>query len=95
MLEHTERTPSPLTATVIEFYGGAANRVGVEDTAYPHRGIDYALNILTYWRDMADDQSNIQWARNLFDAMAPFSNGGVYVNFTGVGDTTEDRVKAA
>jgi FAD/FMN-containing dehydrogenase len=95
MLDHTARTPSPLSATVIEFYGGAANRIGVEDTAYPHRGVDYALNILTYWRDVADDQVNIEWARRLFDAVTPFSNGGVYVNFTGVGDTTEDRVRAA
>jgi FAD/FMN-containing dehydrogenase len=57
--------------------------------------VDYALNILTYWRDVADDQVNIEWARRLFDAVTPFSNGGVYVNFTGVGDTTEDRVRAA
>jgi FAD/FMN-containing dehydrogenase len=83
MLDHAERTPSPLSATVIEFYGGAANRVGIADTAYPHRGVDYSLNILTYWRDVADDQVNIQWARGLFDAMAPFSNGGVYVNLPG------------
>jgi FAD/FMN-containing dehydrogenase len=34
-------------------------------------------------------------ARGLFEAMAPFSSGGVYVNFLGVGDTGEDHVKAA
>jgi hypothetical protein len=34
----------------------------------------------------------LAWARGLRSAMEPFSTGGSYVNFLGVGD---DRVKAA
>ncbi|MBV9599027.1 MAG: FAD-binding oxidoreductase [Chloroflexi bacterium] len=87
--------PSPLSPTLIEFYGGAINRVGVSDTAYPLREAMYALNAVSYWTDPAQDEANIGWARGTFDAMQPYSPGSVYVNFLGVGDGTEDRVKAA
>jgi FAD/FMN-containing dehydrogenase len=87
--------PSPLSPTLIEFYGGAINRVGVSDTAYPLREATYALNAVSYWTDPAQDDTNIAWARGTFEAMQPYSPGSVYVNFLGVGDATEDRVKAA
>jgi FAD/FMN-containing dehydrogenase len=87
--------PSPLSATLIEFYGGAINRVGVEDTAYPLRTAMYALNAVAYWTDPAQDEANIRWSRGMWEAMQPFSPGSVYVNFLGVGDGGEDRVRAA
>jgi hypothetical protein len=31
----------------------------------------------------------------MWDAVQPFSPGSVYVNFLGVGDETDERVKAA
>jgi len=95
MLEHTARIPSPLSAAVIEFYGGATNRVPVEATAYPHRRAEYALNAIGIWTDPAQDEPNIGWSRGLCETMAPFSDGSVYVNFLGVGDQGEDRVRAA
>lgn len=87
--------PSPLTAALIEFYGGAINRVGMEDTAYPLRNATYAVNAISAWTDPAADDANIGWAREMFDAMQPHSPGSVYVNFLGVGDQEDDRVKAA
>ena len=94
ILEHAEGSPSPLSAAIIEFYGGAANRVGVQDTAYPHRDATYALNAVAAWTDSAQDEPNIRWSRRLWEAMRPFSPGSVYVNFLGL-DEGEDRVKAA
>ena len=38
------------------------------------------------------DSRCIDWARKLFDQTAPYSTGGVYVNFISEG---EDRVEAA
>jgi hypothetical protein len=87
--------PSPLSSAILEFYGGATNRVGVEETAYPLRDATYALNAISVWTDPAQDEPNIKWSRGLWDAMQPFSPGSVYVNFLGLGDDTEDRVKAA
>lgn len=36
------------------------------------------------------DEAAIGWARGACDAMRPFANGGVYVNFSGLGDTADD-----
>jgi FAD/FMN-containing dehydrogenase len=38
---------------------------------------------------------DIRWSRGQWAAVQPFSPGCVYVNFLGVGDDGEDRVKAA
>jgi FAD/FMN-containing dehydrogenase len=45
------------------------------------------------WDDKNDDEANIRWARDLWDAMRPFSTGGVYVN--NLGDEGDERVRAA
>jgi hypothetical protein len=95
IIEKADPCPSPLSAALIEFYGGAINRVGVQDTAYPLRDATYALNAISAWTDPAQDDANIGWSRGLWEAMRPFSPGSVYVNFLGVGDEGEDRVKAA
>jgi hypothetical protein len=87
--------PSPFSVALIEFYGGATNRVGTQDTAYPLRDATYSINAVSGWTDPAQDTANIAWARNLWDAMQPFSPGSVYVNFLGVGDAGEDRVRSA
>ena len=86
---------SPLSALLIEFYGGAINRVATEATAYPLRDATYAVNAISAWTDPAQDAANIAWARGAWKAVQPFSPGSVYVNFLGVGDQDEDRVKAA
>jgi FAD binding domain/Berberine and berberine like len=95
VIDNAASCPSPLSAALIEFYGGAINRVGVQDTAYPLRDATYALNAISMWTDPAQDDANIRWSRGLWEAMQPFSPGSVYVNFLGVGDDAEDRVRAA
>jgi hypothetical protein len=94
ILEHAAATPSPLSAAIIEFYGGAANRVGAQETAYPHRDATFALNAVAAWTDPSQDEANVRWSRGLWEAMRPFSPGSVYVNFLGL-DEGEDRVRAA
>jgi FAD/FMN-containing dehydrogenase len=43
--------------------------------------------------DPSDDETNIAWARNTFDALTPYMAGAAYVNYLG-GDEA-DRVSAA
>jgi FAD/FMN-containing dehydrogenase len=94
IVERAAGAPSPLSAAIIEFYGGAANRVGVGETAYPHRDAEYSLNAIAAWTDPGQDEANVRWSRGLWEAMRPYSPGSVYVNFLGV-DEDEDRVRAA
>ena len=35
--------------------GGAINRVPVDATAYPHRDVEFVMNVHTRWRDPAQD----------------------------------------
>lgn len=75
------RLPTDECEAFIGQLGGATNRVGAADTAYPHRDAEFVVNVHTRWRGAADDQKCIAWARGLFDALTPHATGGVYVNF--------------
>jgi hypothetical protein len=76
-----DKLPSDECEVFIGQLGGQTNRVAVGDTAYPHRDAEFVVNVHTRWRDAADDRKCIDWARGLFDALAPHATGGVYVNF--------------
>ena len=75
------RLPTDECEAFIGQLGGATNRVGAADTAYPHRDAEFVVNVHTRWRGAADDQKCIAWARGRFDALTPHATGGVYVNF--------------
>ena len=45
------------------------------------------------WDDPADDEAHIRWARDLWEAMRPFSTDGVYAN--NLGEEGTERVQAA
>jgi hypothetical protein len=81
LLDAVRKLPSGQCEIFIGNLGGAVNRVPVEATAYPHRNINFVMNVHTRWSTPAEDASCIGWARALFDAAAPFATGGVYVNF--------------
>lgn len=87
------RVTSPLSAVVVEYYGGAASRVGEGETAFPHRRALYDLVIMARWAEGGEDKRHIRWAREMADRLEPYSSGGVYVNVLGV--EGEDRVRAA
>ncbi len=81
MLDYVGRLPSPDCEVFLGNLGGAVNRVPAQATAYPHRDIQFVMNVHTRWSNEANDKECIAWARQLFDAMTPHATGGVYVNF--------------
>jgi FAD binding domain/Berberine and berberine like len=93
LVEHANRATSPLSGVVIEFYGGAASRVGVSETAFAQRQAQYEVGILAQWVDPGESQRHIAWARSLADSMRPFSSGAYLLNF--LGEEAEDTIKAA
>jgi len=80
-LDATRSLPTDESEIFIVHLGGAVNRVPADATAYPHRDIDFVVNIHARWRAPEQDAALIAWARRMFDAAAPFATGGVYVNF--------------
>jgi FAD/FMN-containing dehydrogenase len=96
IIDHVAKAPSPHSAVAIEQFSGAVNRVGINDTAFNHRNARYNLLIVGIWTDPAAKADNVRWVRDLWDAMAPYSSGGVYVNYLGQeADEGAERVKSA
>lgn len=81
LLDAASRLPTPECEVFIAHLGGQINRVPVAATAYPHRDAEFVVNVHTRWGSAAQDAECVRWARELFDAMTPHANGGVYVNF--------------
>jgi FAD/FMN-containing dehydrogenase len=90
--EHARRMPSPLSSFYFQHLGGAIGRAGADTAAFGHRDAVFDFNILTVWREPAEDAENVTWARDFAAAMQPYSTG-VYVNNLGVEGA--DRVRAA
>ena len=86
--------PSPMSGLLLEHIHGAATRVGVGETAFPHRGEGYNFLVVSEWLDPADNARNIAWARESYDLMLPYFSRGRYVNYLGE-DEGEDAVAAA
>ncbi len=81
LLNAVLRLPSPQCEIFIGSLGGAINRIPVEATAYPHRNVNFVMNVHTRWSSPSQDSPCLGWTRALYDAAAPFATGGVYVNF--------------
>ena len=81
MLDYVKKLPTPECEIFVGNLGGAVNRVAANATAYPHRNVEFIMNVHTRWSDKSQDKACIAWARELFDKTAPLATGGVYVNF--------------
>ncbi len=88
-----QNVPSPQCEIFFGHIAGAAMQVPVSATAYPHRAAQFAMNVHGRWDDPKDDERCIAWARDIFKATEPWSQGGVYVNFLTQDETA--RVGAA
>jgi FAD/FMN-containing dehydrogenase len=78
---------------LLEHFHGAVTRVGVTDTAFPHRALGYNLLVLSEWTDPKDNHACIHWARDTYTAMNRFVGSNRYVNY--LGDDESDAVAAA
>jgi FAD/FMN-containing dehydrogenase len=81
LLDATRSLPTEECEIAVPHLGGAINRMPHDATAYPHRDVEFVMNVHTRWRNPEQDAACIAWARRIFDAAAPFATGGVYVNF--------------
>jgi FAD/FMN-containing dehydrogenase len=93
LLEVYARAPSTGSLLVLQHVGGAIARVPASATPYGNRDARYDCFPISIWDASSDDDAAIRWARDLWNAVKPFSTGGVYAN--NLGDEGEDRVRAA
>jgi FAD/FMN-containing dehydrogenase len=92
--ERFASVPSPMTALVLEHFHGAVTRVGVTDTAVPHREEGWNLLIPSVWMDPADTEKNIAWTRETHAAFAPHLAERRWLNYLG-DDQDEAAIRGA
>jgi FAD/FMN-containing dehydrogenase len=88
------RRPSPLSDIVTWHHGGAMSRVAEEETAYGGRDTQFLVTAEASWTDPAQNEEAIAWAREVWDAMEPYTTGAVYLNFPGLGEEKDDLARA-
>jgi FAD/FMN-containing dehydrogenase len=80
-VEHGSRVPEVSATMHLYPINGACHRVGPTDTAFAYRDAKYGMVFLAAWTDPAKDAERIQWVRDYYQALAPYSEPGGYINF--------------
>jgi len=93
LVEAVATIPSSETQIELAYLGGAAGRIGADETAFGDRSSPFILNLLANWSEPSADAGNVAWVRGIFHKLRPAMKPGVYVNFMS-GDE-QDRVPEA
>ena len=94
LVQYVGKSPSPYTfAPFIEHWHGAATRVAITDTAFPHRQYSWNFFAWSMWISPSESEKNKQWTRECWEALQPFLVAGSYGNY--VADEGEAIARAA
>src|SRR5438132_401458 len=91
-VDHGARVPAIQCAVHLYPINGAVQRVGADETAFAYRDVNYSPVIAGMWESPADNDENIAWVRNYYQALEPYSAEGGYINFMDGDD--QSRIKA-
>jgi FAD/FMN-containing dehydrogenase len=91
-LVHGPKLPAVNSTVHIYPINGAVHQVPSDATAFAYRDANFATVIAGMWPDPAANEANIQWVRDYYDATAPHSEEGGYVNFMAGDD--QSRIRA-
>jgi FAD/FMN-containing dehydrogenase len=91
-LDHGPKVPVVNSTVHIYPINGACHRVAPDATAFAYRDANFATVIAGMWPDPTQNEANISWVRDYYDATAPLSEEGGYINF--MADDDQDRIKA-
>jgi hypothetical protein len=90
MIAQFAGVPSPFSQAALEQLGGAVSRIGKDETAFSERSAPYNLIIVSAWTDPAENDKNIRWTREFWEAMRPYESEAVYVNY--LDSDEQDRI---
>ncbi len=92
---HVQHGPAvPVVNSTVHIYpiNGACHDVAADATAFSYRNANFATVIAGMWPDPAQNDANTKWVRDYYDATAPHSEEGGYINFMAGDD--QERIKA-
>jgi len=93
-VEHAGRIASPFSALLMFQIQGALGEQSAGHSPAGNRDAAYVLNIAASWEKPEEDDLQLRWARDCFEATRGCSTGGVYVNFLTEEEGAE-RIQAA
>lgn len=88
--EYGAKIPNEQSSIFFYPVNAACHSLGSEDTAFAYRDINFATFIAGTWPDVSDNERNIQWVRDCYDALRPYSEEAGYVN--AMSDCEQDQV---
>jgi FAD/FMN-containing dehydrogenase len=80
VLRYSAELPTAFTNIAFQQLHGAASRVSVDETAFPHRYDHFDLLVHPATDDPHDSPKMITWARECWEALRPYVERAVYVN---------------
>lgn len=92
-VKYGARLPTMLSTMHLYPINGAAHRASASDTAFSFREANFAEVIVGVDPDPANNARMIQWAKDYWMALHPYSAGGGYINM--MMDEGTDNVKAS
>lgn len=93
-IHHGSRLPTMQSTMHLYPVNGAAHRTGKNDTAWSYREATWAEVIVGVDPDPAKKDLIVNWAREYWEDVHPYSAGGAYVNFM-MEEEGQERVKAS
>ncbi|MFI5272186.1 MAG: FAD-binding oxidoreductase [Ktedonobacterales bacterium] len=91
--KYGEQLPTMLSQMHIYPVNGAVHDVADSDTAFSYREANFAEVIVGVDPDPANNERMIEWARNYWLALHPYSAGGGYINM--IMDEGQEQVRNA
>jgi len=88
LVEYGATMPTNLSAIAFQQLHGAASRIGVADTAFPHRFDHLSMYVHPATDNPAESNKIVAWGRRCWQDMQPFMEDAVYVN--GLEDAQEE-----
>ncbi len=90
-LAHGPNVPEVSATMHLYPVNGACHDVDASETAFAYRHANFATVILCAWHDPRADAERVKWVRDYYDATAPLSEPGGYVNF--MSDDDQSKVE--
>jgi FAD/FMN-containing dehydrogenase len=93
LIRLNEASPSHHSTLDVWQLGGALGRVPPQNTAFGDRSAPYLIGIEANWERPEDDAACIEWGREVFRALEPFSSDREYFNFPGLYEEGDQSVR--
>jgi FAD/FMN-containing dehydrogenase len=91
-LKHGAQLPTPFSTMHIYPINGKAGSISEHQTAWASRDVNFAQVIVGVDPDPANNERMIQWAKDYWQALHPYSAGGGYLNM--IMDEGSEQVRA-